>query len=257
MIQHCTGNAKSLIEYCLLLNPAEGFAKAKQVLHENFGKKNTIATAYIKTLLDGPDIKYDDSNALISLSRKLEEYYTSLEHLYYFEGRESNFADLERFVLNEAKIAKSSYSTAVGQTGKKAVGQKVTKFSRHLTLVSGAKNQQSLNNECAFCLSNHSLWDCSEFRRNLVHERLQFMRQKRLCDDCGKRGHVAKYCFSRPACGWSVATGNTIVYFIVLDEKNPQHHVVPIPVQNPLQTLLHKPLNQLRLQLRISRELPR
>ena len=69
LIQHCTGKAKSLIEYCLLLNPAEGFAKTKPVLYENFGKKNTIARAYIKTLLDGPDIKYDDSNAR-SESRK-------------------------------------------------------------------------------------------------------------------------------------------------------------------------------------------
>ena len=233
LIQHCTGKAKSLIEYCLFLNPAEGLAKAKQVLYENFGKKNTIARAYIKTLLDGPDIKYDDSNALISLSQKLEECSTTLEHLHYFsdlncfeniakivrrlpaslqtrwlrfsaaiesEGREPNFVDLKRFVLNEANIVKSSYSTAVGQKSKKTVGQKVTKFSTHSTLVSGAKNQQSLNNKCAFCLSNHSLWDCSEFRRKLVQERLQFMRQKRLCDNCGKRGHVAKYCFSRPAC---------------------------------------------------------
>ena len=233
LIQHCTGKAKSLIEYCLLLNPAEGLAKAKQVLYENFGKKNTIARAYIKTLLDGPDIKYDDSNALISLSQKLEECSTTLEHLHYFsdlncseniakivrrlpaslqtrwlrfsaaiesEGREPNFVDLKRFVLSEANIVKSSYSTAVGQKSKKTVGQKVTKFSTHSTLVSGAKNQQSLTNKCAFCLSNHSLWDCSEFRRKPVQERLQFMRQKRLCDNCGKRGHVAKYCFSRPAC---------------------------------------------------------
>ena len=40
LIQHCTGKAKSLIEYCLLLEPARGFAKAKQILYENFGKKN-------------------------------------------------------------------------------------------------------------------------------------------------------------------------------------------------------------------------
>ena len=102
-------------------------------------------------------------------------------------------------MLNESNIVKSSYSTAVGQKSKKTVGQKVTKFSTHSTLVSGAKNQQSLNNKCAFCLSNHSLWDCSEFRPQPAQERLQFMRQKWLCDNCGKRGHVAKYCFFRPA----------------------------------------------------------
>ena len=39
LIQHCTEKAKSLIKYCLLLKPNQGFAKTKQILHENFGKK--------------------------------------------------------------------------------------------------------------------------------------------------------------------------------------------------------------------------
>ena len=39
-IQHCTGKAKSIIEYCLLLEPSHGFAKVKPVSYETYGKRN-------------------------------------------------------------------------------------------------------------------------------------------------------------------------------------------------------------------------
>ena len=34
LIQHCTGKAKSIMEYCLLLKPTHGFVEAKQILYE-------------------------------------------------------------------------------------------------------------------------------------------------------------------------------------------------------------------------------
>ena len=84
LIQHCTGKAKSLIEYCLLLEPTQGLVKAKQILYENYSKKNMIARSYINALLDGPSIKPDDSTALINLAQILEDCSTTLEHLHYF-----------------------------------------------------------------------------------------------------------------------------------------------------------------------------
>ena len=73
LIQHCSDKAKSLIDYCLLLEPTQGLAKAKQILYENYGKKNMIARFYIYALLDSPPLKPDDSTALINLAQKLEE----------------------------------------------------------------------------------------------------------------------------------------------------------------------------------------
>ena len=34
LLQHCTGEAKSIMEYCLLLKPTHGFAKTKHILYE-------------------------------------------------------------------------------------------------------------------------------------------------------------------------------------------------------------------------------
>ena len=84
LMQQCTGKAKSLVDYFLLLEPTQGLAKAKQILYKNYGKKNMIARLFINALLDGPPIKPDGSTALINLAEKLEECSTTLEHLHYF-----------------------------------------------------------------------------------------------------------------------------------------------------------------------------
>ena len=84
LIQYCSGKAKSIIEYCLLLEPRQGFVKAKQILYETYGKRNVIARSYIANLLEGPSVKKNDSEALIELARKVEECYTTLGHLNYF-----------------------------------------------------------------------------------------------------------------------------------------------------------------------------
>ena len=67
LIQHCGDKVKPLIEYCLLLELTEGFRKAKTVLHETFGRKNVIARAYIKSLINGPVLKQENSDALLAL----------------------------------------------------------------------------------------------------------------------------------------------------------------------------------------------
>ena len=84
LIQYCSGKAKSIIEYCLLLEPHQGFVKAKQILYETYGKRNVIARSYVANLLEGPSVKKNDSETLIELARKMEECYTTLAHLNYF-----------------------------------------------------------------------------------------------------------------------------------------------------------------------------
>ena len=230
LIQHCTGKAQSMIEYCLLLEPSHGFVKAKQILYETYGKRNEIARSYITNLLDGPPIKNDDSKALVDLAQRLEECNTTLEHLNYFsdlncfqniakivqklpfamqsqwlrfasnierDGHEPNFSDLKRFIVNKADVAKSSYASALCQRSKRS---SIPRVVSHSTLVSDQKKEANLL-KCLFCHSTkHVLWKCPDFLQITVKERLQFMRQRRLCGNCGKLGHISKYCRSKAAC---------------------------------------------------------
>ena len=72
-IQHCDGEAKKLMEFCLLLDPDEGYCKAKDILKENFGRKNVIARAHMERLHSEVNIKNDDERGLVKLAHDLEE----------------------------------------------------------------------------------------------------------------------------------------------------------------------------------------
>ncbi len=48
------------------MTPDSGYAKAKQLLHEHFGNKYKITTAYLERALSWPSIKGEDASALQS-----------------------------------------------------------------------------------------------------------------------------------------------------------------------------------------------
>ena len=229
-IQHCTDKAKSTIAYFLLLELSHGFARGRQILYETYGKRNVVARSYITNLLDGPLFINDDSKALINLAQRLEECNTTLEHLNYFsnlncfqniakivqrlplamqsqwlrfassierDGHEPNFTDLKRFIVNKVDVAKSSYASALYQRSKRDL---IPRVVFHSSLVSDQKKEANLLT-CLFCHSTkHVLWKCQDFLQITVKERLQFMRQRRLCDNCRKVGPIFKYCDSKAAC---------------------------------------------------------
>jgi len=196
-------------------------------------RRNVIARAYVKRLLEGPNLQYGDSKDLTNFAREIEECLVSLTHLNYFsdinsfenmarnvrrlpsslqnrwlrfssktenekKGSESCFSNLQQFVSNEAKIAKSLYAAVLQQKG-----EKTSNFSNvftHSTSVSEAKRQSFVNKNCWFCNAEHKLWDCPQFTQKSLTDRIQFIRRNHLCDNCAKKGHVANYCFSKSAC---------------------------------------------------------
>ena len=48
--------------------------------------------------------------------------------------------------------------------------------------------------KCPSCSQNHRLFQCPDFRKKTLEERLQFVRKKGLCNICFARGHLAKMC---------------------------------------------------------------
>ena len=48
--------------------------------------------------------------------------------------------------------------------------------------------------KCPSCSQNHRLFQCPDFRKKTLEERLQFVRKRGLCNNCFARGHLAKTC---------------------------------------------------------------
>ena len=148
LIQHCEGEPRKLIEFCLMLDPQRGYWHAKSILKENYGRKNQIARAFIDKLHRDTIIGTENEKDLVNLARDLEECELTFRQLNLhndinnFEaigkiikrlpyalqnrwvrtaaeieqtGEEPTIVDLVKFVKGEAEIAKSSYARFVFQ----------------------------------------------------------------------------------------------------------------------------------------------
>ena len=146
------GEAKTVIDYCLLLEPHEGYNHAKTLLKDNFGRRNQIARAFIDKLDSEPIIKRDDKKGLVNLACDLEECHLAFRQLNLHSridnfdaigkivqrlpydlqnrwirkaskiertGEEPTINDLIQFVKEEAEVVESAYSKLVYQKSKR------------------------------------------------------------------------------------------------------------------------------------------
>ena len=72
LIQFYTGKARRVIESCILLEPEEGYWKAKKMLAERFGDVFKVSKSWIDKVSNGPIIKFSDREALQELADDLE-----------------------------------------------------------------------------------------------------------------------------------------------------------------------------------------
>ena len=143
LIQYCTGKAKSSIEDCVLLEPEEGYKRARSILLSRFGRPHLIARSYIDNLVNGAQIKASDVEGLSKLSLEMQKCEITLSQLGFSSdidntenlrcivrrlpthirvkwvevahninesGRVPRFSDLSKFVDEKSRIANSMYS---------------------------------------------------------------------------------------------------------------------------------------------------
>ena len=225
LIQHCEGEPKKLIEFCLMLDPQRGYLHAKLILKDNFGRKNQIARAFIGKLHSDTKIDTNNEIGLVNLARDFEECELTFRELKLHSdinnveaigkvikrlpyplqnrwvriaaeiektGEEPTIVDLVKFVKDEAEIVKSSYA--------RLVVQKPKGFRRFATHATGVEEKLIKTKRCYLCFRNHYLRDCFEFRRKPLNQRIAFMRQNKLCDYCFKQGHIARFCRNDGLC---------------------------------------------------------
>ena len=83
LIQYCTGEAKSIIQQCVLLPPEIGYERAIQHLTQRFGSKHMVAGSYIQDLKTGPKVPPNNVEALLKFADQLDTTYIVLSQLEY------------------------------------------------------------------------------------------------------------------------------------------------------------------------------
>ena len=54
LLQYTTGDAKKMIECCVVMDPSNGYMAARKLLKERFGHPYTIAAKFVGKITEGP-----------------------------------------------------------------------------------------------------------------------------------------------------------------------------------------------------------
>ena len=223
LIQYTSGEARVVIEDCVLLEPKQGYERAKQLLKQNFGNSYDIARTYIDGLIYGKTIDQDDPKKLLDFSRELTKTEDTLTALGYTADinatsnlllivnrlpgslqekwadqafniqeteREPTFHDLSDFVMKQARVANSTYGKIQNSESnlqysdvQQNLGQERRPAKTDQSHGIGSINKR-IQKPCAMCDSPHSLWNCKKFLECAPNQRNDFVKEKRLCFNC-------------------------------------------------------------------------
>ena len=243
LVQFCTGRARRAIEGCILLEPQEGYTKAKQILAERFGDAYTVSNSWLKKVSCGPMIKPGDREGLQELADDLENCEMTLKAA----GRMTQLNNEDRLVKILERcpnFVKSRWQSRVQDIRSRQREPTVEDVRRLIRMVSKEKNdpvfgaimdnvnrEQSSRNDsirrpnavgtqrnfsiqtndgkpnltstylkCYFCEKNHKLASCEEFKKKTGEEKFNFIRSKKLCDNCLSSFHFSPGCKQGKAC---------------------------------------------------------
>ena len=148
LIQYCNGEAKSSIDDCVLLEPSDGYKRARSILYSRYGRPYLVARSYIDKLVNGPQLKASDIDGLSKLALEMQKCEITLSQLGFSSdidnsenlrrivkrlpmhlrtkwadiayvisepdkgtdpGRDPRFSDLAKFVDERSRVANSMY----------------------------------------------------------------------------------------------------------------------------------------------------
>ena len=230
LIHLCKGEAGRAIKCCSLMDPEQGYARARRLLEQRFGDKHTITELWIKKLNEGgPRVNlqeyadelldcYESLNALRALQemdvqRNLLAMITRLPmHLqnkwqdYVFElrsrrDRRPTLKDVVDFVNRAAAVMSDPVYGSASMRSKR-----VEKTPSRVTYAATADVR------CPICDDGeHSVPQCRRFLSMNANDRLDVTLKCQICFMCLTPGHITRECsnpvkYQEKRCGQRHAT---------------------------------------------------
>ncbi|XP_038060478.1 uncharacterized protein LOC119731375 [Patiria miniata] len=227
LLQYCTGKAKKVIQCCSVMQPLEGYKRAKALLKERFGNNYTIAEAWVNKLTEGSSISPHDKKALREYADDLKTCRETLNAMGYIQEvntqtvlvtlieklpsylrnrwiKQVRVIRIE-FVEDAAEEANDPVYGALSKpkdryvvTNKNVPKSSVSRYSKgSYTMMTNAKPG---NMTCVLCNGSHTLFGCTEFKSKKPEDRFEFARATKLCYNCLRPGHMSNSCTLNRVC---------------------------------------------------------
>ncbi|CAI6370378.1 unnamed protein product [Macrosiphum euphorbiae] len=122
------------------------------------------------------------------------------------------YAALEKFLANRCvALENSDYSKQIsGEVDSQrnySKGKEYEQKPKKVALIAGTEHEV-----CPKCKGQHRIYSCEGFKKLTVIERLNIIRDARLCFNCLSGGHLANVCKSRYSCGRCHRRHNTLLH---------------------------------------------
>ncbi|GAA53417.1 protein disulfide-isomerase [Clonorchis sinensis] len=211
VIHCCTGEAKAVIEDCVLLPESGGFEKAKDILHKEFGRPHAIAQSFIHGILVGGPSAAGDTDTLrklvyeihsceinltqtgysadlncstnlkrivLRLPRHLQRDRAKVADNILYEQKEPSFRQLNQFLERNLSAETNEYgllASGAYRVSRRDVDDINQRSKLPRPHVNAAASKAS---SCPLCTAHHSLCDCVAFQARSTEEKLQALRER-------------------------------------------------------------------------------
>lgn len=239
LIQYTSGKAKEAIRSCALISGSEGYKKAKEILQKRFGDQHIITDAIIRSIRNGRPVKtasdlqvlsdeltnclatlcsmkrlseVDTQTSIIDISNRLQPYLRNRWRRKALEVKRETesypgFKDFVEFIYLESEEANdpvygqsSSTKSANPTSATKSSFSKSTSscFSSNVNKPSSYRKSPP---PCVACKQEHRLFHCQQFKSMRLQERIKFVKDNKICENCLLTNHLVKDCRNQMTCG--------------------------------------------------------
>jgi len=142
------------------------------------------------------------------------------------------YSDLESFLASRCVALEGSEAVGLNQKGSKVIpNNSGTRYPKQNQLKEAQLTQSAnskkfgahsrgallaaseVKEKCAYCTSMHRLYTCSSFKNLSVGDRINFVRETKLCFNCLHPAHAADKCRSRYNCFVCKGKHNTLLHY--------------------------------------------
>ena len=236
--QYTSGKAKELIKGCLQRKDENSYQEATRLLKKHFGDPYKIASAYLSKISNWPSVKPNDGTGLQEFSIVVEQARNAMSSMAHMNDLNTanvlrqlweklprhlrskwtervskirnasewmaSFNDFCQFVSEQADLATDPiYSEETVARSKNGDVKFRRSGDRRFKREKGGRMESTRNppsRSCNLCCKPHDLDECSEFLKEPLTERRNFVKDKGLCFGCYSSEHIAKLCKSRKSC---------------------------------------------------------
>ena len=250
------GDAKNAIRGCILVEGGKGYAMAREILVNRFGNDHLVMERLIDDLRHGGPVRsakelqqladdlqccfmtlsqmghlqeVDNQGCVVEIVCRLQMFLQNRWKKMALESKNKSkrypgFKELVDFVIREAGDANDPVYGKLGHKVKGDAKCKSDSVSKQSTSFSSTVNDSGSRWKrppCSLCSSDHKLLYCYRFRAMKPCERLRYVHDHKLCENCLLSNHSTENCRKVSVCDIP-GCGKKHTRYIHVDPPSPE-----------------------------------